>query len=305
MNPELIVTGTIGIDTIETPTSSVEGVLGGSAAYFAAAASFYCPVGIVATVGGDWPIEHKTQLDSFSNICVKGIEKRDSGKTFSWGGRYGVNPNDRTTLYTELGVLEENPPNIPDEYKKIKNIFLANSHPLVQMDFLKSFSNVDFVVMDTMNLWIDIARKELEVLIQKVNGIVLNDEEAEMLTGEKHPVLSGKSILKMGPEFVIVKKGEHGAVLIHEDGLGVVPAYPLSGKQVLDPTGAGDSFAGGLFGSLVLKKSRSLESIRSAMLDGTSLASHIVQGFSFSGINNKNLKDIEKRKDIFKKMMGI
>ena len=305
MKPKLIVTGTIGVDTIETPYDRKEGVPGGSAAYFAVAASQFAPVGLVAVVGGDWPQEHSDQLSCFSGICLNGVEKRSEGITFSWGGRYGDNPNDRETLYTTLGVLEEKPPAIPDSYKNSKIVFLANSHPDVQAQFLNSFSEVEFVVMDTMNLWIDIANSNLKDLIQRVNGLILNDEEAEMLTGKKHPVQSGQAILEMGPEFAIVKKGEHGAVLVHKDGLGVVPAYPLSVEEVVDPTGAGDAFAGGLMGSLVAKDAYDLGALRESMIDASSVASHIVEGFGFSGLKGHDIEEILNRKRAFKSMMGI
>ena len=215
----LIVTGTIGIDTVHTPTGKAEGVLGGSCAYFAAAASFHAPVRVVAAVGGDWPDTHCKLLHSFANISLEGLEHRPNSKTFAWGGRYSVNLNERETLFTELGVLDEDPPPVPMDYRDSEYVFLANTHPLVQGQLLDEFPNRKLAVADTMDLWINVAHAELIEVVGKVDGLVLNDAEAEQLTEITNVVSAARAILKLGPTFVVVKKGEHGAVLVHRDGV--------------------------------------------------------------------------------------
>jgi sugar/nucleoside kinase (ribokinase family) len=223
----LIVTGTIGIDTVYTPDGQHrENTLGGSAVYFSAAASIYGPVRLVAAVGDDWPAEHRAVFEKFPAVDLEGLETRKGSKTFRWGGKYHEDMNQRDTLYTELGVLEEAPPPVPQSYEDSKAVFLANSHPAVQMDLLSKLPQVQLSVVDTMNLWIDIAKPELTQLLGKVTGLVLNNEEAEQFTGKKNPVTAGREILKMGPKFVVVKKGEHGALLIHKDGLAALPPIP-------------------------------------------------------------------------------
>ncbi|MGP1257264.1 MAG: PfkB family carbohydrate kinase, partial [Kiloniellales bacterium] len=244
----LIVTGTIGIDTIHTPHGSAEAVLGGSCTYFAAAASYFTPVRMVAAVGGDFHDDYRRVFTHFPSISVEGIELRDESKTFAWGGRYFDDMNSRETLFTELGVVAEKPPIPPEAYRDSRFVFLANTHPKVQMDLLSHFPDHELAVADTMNLWIDTARDDLVALLDKIDGLVLNDEEARLLTGKRNPITAGKKILGMGPTFALIKKGEHGAVLVHKDGVAALPAYPT--EVVVDPTGAGDSFAGGLMGQL-------------------------------------------------------
>ncbi len=270
----LIVTGTIGIDTVHTPTGKAVGVSGGSCAYFAAAASLLTKVRIVAAVGGDWPDEHRQILNSFENICLDGLESRPDSKTFAWGGRYLDDMNQRETLYTNLGVVEEAPPKIPEKYQDSEYIFLANTHPAVQMELLSHFPKRKLAVADTMDLWINVARDELVALLAKVDGLALNYEEAEQLTDQRNPVSAARKILDMGPSFVTVKKGEHGAILVHQDGVAVLPAYPSSLEYVVDPTGAGDSFAGGFMGYLASKGTTDFQSIQPAFAWGSEPASY-------------------------------
>ena len=291
----LIVTGTIGIDTVHTPTGKAEGVSGGSCAYFAAAASLLTKVRIVAAVGGDWPEEHRQILNSFENICLEGLETRPDSKTFAWGGRYLDDMNHRETLYTNLGVVEEAPPKIPDKYKDSEYIFLANTHPGVQMELLSHFRKRKLAVADTMDLWINIARDELVALLAKVDGLALNYEEAEQLTDQRNPVSAARKILDMGPSFVIVKKGEHGAILVHKDGVAVIPAYPSSLEFVVDPTGAGDSFAGGFMGYLASKDKTDFQSIQTALAWGTITASFTIEAFGLERLRNLKLEDIKDR----------
>jgi sugar/nucleoside kinase (ribokinase family) len=291
----LIVTGTIGIDTVHTPNGNVEKVLGGSCAYFAAAASFYSPVRVVAAVGGDWPSEHRDLLERFQNVSLEGLEARPKSTTFAWGGRYFESMNSRETLFTHLGVLEEPPPKVPDSYRDSKYVFLANTHPQVQLDLLKQLPSRKLAVADTMDLWINIAKEELYALLREVDGLALNYDEAELLTGLRNPVTAARKILEMGPTFVTVKKGEHGAILVHRDGVAVVPAFPAEFEHVVDPTGAGDSFAGGMMGYLASTGSTDFRDIQTAIGWGTVTASFAIESFSLSRLAAISRQDLEER----------
>ncbi len=280
----LIVTGTLGIDTIETPQGGAKRVPGGSAAYFAAAASIQTPVRLVGAVGDDWPAEHRSLLESFEGVDLAGLEQRTGSRTFAWGGKYLDNMNIRETTFTELGVLEEAPPDVPDSFRDSAFVFLANSHPSVQNAFLDQLPERQLTVMDTMDLWINIANEELHALLARIDGVMINDSEAELLTGITNPYSAGEKILDLGPGFVIIKKGEHGAVLVHRDGIAVVPAYPADDTQVIDPTGAGDSFAGGLMAYLARTDSHDFEALRAALAWGTVTASYTLESFGLDGL---------------------
>ncbi len=295
----LIVTGTIGIDTVHSPTGKAEGVPGGSCAYFAAAASFQTPVRIVAAVGGDWPTEHRTILESFDNVCLAGLETRPDSKTFAWGGRYLDDMNQRETLYTHLGVVEEAPPAVPDKYRDSEYIFLANTHPGVQMELLNHFPKRKLAVADTMDLWINVAHSELVTLLAHVDGLALNYEEAEQLTDMCNPVTAARKILEMGPTFVTVKKGEHGAILVHQEGVAVLPAYPAELEHVVDPTGAGDSFAGGFMGYLASTGKTDFRSIQTALAWGTVIASFTIESFGLNRLREITRADIDDRMQRF------
>lgn len=302
----LIVTGTIGIDTVETPGGGRhEDLLGGSAVYFAAAASFYTNTRMVAAVGDDFPNPFMDTLKSFEGLDLAGLEVRQGSKTFRWGGKYHEDMNQRDTLYTELGVLEEAPPPVPESYEDSKAVFLANSHPAVQMDLLSKLPQVQLSVVDTMNLWIDIAKPELTQLLGKVTGLVLNNEEAEQFTGKKNPVTAGREILKMGPKFVVVKKGEHGALLIHKDGLAALPAFPV--EEVVDPTGAGDTFAGGMMAHLAKEPSAdpSFEAVRRSMAHGTIIASFTIETFSLDRLASITPSDVQSRYNDYAAMIRL
>jgi sugar/nucleoside kinase (ribokinase family) len=296
----LIVTGSIGIDTIHTPTGSAEGVPGGSCAYFAAAASFFTPVRVVAAVGNDWPDEHRRTLDSFENVCLAGLELRAESRTFAWGGKYMENMNQRETLFTELGVLDEPPPRVPDEYKDSEFIFLANTHPEAQIELLSHFPRRKLAVADTMDLWINVAHSELLRLLQNVDGLILNDEEAEQLTETRNPVSAGRKILDLGPRFVVVKKGEHGGVMVTADGVATTPAYPAETHQVIDPTGAGDSFAGGMMGHLAANRATDFRALQTAMAWGTVSASFAIESFGLDRLSGISRADIDQRMEAFK-----
>ena len=303
----LIVTGTIGIDTVETPGGGRhEDLLGGSAVYFAAAASFYTNTRMVAAVGDDFPDGFMDTLKSFEGLDLAGLEVRNGSKTFRWGGKYHEDMDHRDTLFTDLGVLEEAPPVVPESFKDSEVVFLANSHPMVQMGMLDQVASPTLSVADTMDLWIDIAKPELTQLLGKVDGLVLNFDEAEQFTGHRNPVSSGKHLLELGPRFVVIKKGEHGCILVHRDGLCALPAYPT--EHVVDPTGAGDSFAGGLMGRLAARGGHDLgsyESVREALAHGTIVASFNVESFSLERLRSITKKDVDVRYDEYAEMIKI
>lgn len=296
----LIVTGTIGIDTIHGPTGSAEAVMGGSAAYFSAAASHLAPVRLVGLVGDDWPADHRAMLESFPGIDLEGLEVRGGGETFRWGGRYEANMNNRETLFTHLGVVEDAPPAVPAAFADSKLVFLANSHPAVQAGMLESLPDRELTVCDTMDLWINVAHDDLLSLLRKVDGVVLNDSEAELLTGTRNVVTAGRQILDLGPSFAVVKKGEHGAVLVHEDGIAAIPAFPADHDAVVDPTGAGDSFAGGMMAHLARTGRTDFEAIQESLAWGTVMASFTIAAFGLDGIRAADGPSIASRMDEFR-----
>jgi len=306
----LVVTGTIGIDTVYTPAGEHrEGVLGGSAIYFSAAASFYGQVRLVAAVGDDFPDEHRRVLDRFESVDASGLEVRSGSKTFRWGGKYLDNMDHRETLFTDLNVLEEAPPEAPASFRDSRFVFLANTHPGVQLAMLEQFPERALAVADTMDLWINTARADLERLLGVVDGLVLNYDEAELLTDRKNPVAAARHILDMGPRFVVVKKGEHGAILVHQDGIAALPAYPA--EEVIDPTGAGDSFAGGMMGHLAGAGSEkgadpaSFDVIRQAMAHGTVVASFVIESFSLERMAELTREQLEERYREFGRMLRL
>lgn len=303
----LVVTGTIGIDSIQTPTGQAEKILGGSGTYFAAAASFYGPVRLVAAVGDDFPPSHRATLSHFAPIDLTGLETRQGSKTFAWGGKYLANMNSRETLFTELGVLAEKPPEVPAPYADSRVVFLANTHPAVQTSFLDRFPKRALTVADTMDLWINIAKDDLTALIKRIDGLVLNYDEAELFTGKANPVTAGKRLLDLGLRFVVIKKGEHGAILVHRDGLAALPAFPT--ENVVDPTGCGDTFAGGMMGALSQQTGwhrvgiteldtqdiGSYEAIRWSLVHGTIIASFNIEAFSLDRLKTLKPEELQIR----------
>ena len=304
----LIVTGTVGIDSIETPTSRVEKVLGGSSVYFAASASFFTKVRLVAAAGEDFHEDYHNLLARFPNIDIEGLEIRPGSRTFAWGGKYFDNWNARETTFTELGVLAEHPPKAPAKYSDSKFIFLGNSHPSVQREFLHAFPERIFSVADTMNLWIENERQALAELMGDIDGLIINDEEARLLTGIRNPISAGREIIdKMGPMFVVIKKGEHGCILVHDEGVAMLPAYPV--ETVVDPTGAGDSFAGGMMGYLAAAHSKDLNvsraSIQQALAHGTVIASFAIESFSLGRLAELTKEEVAQRYTEFQEMVRI
>ena len=307
----LVCTGTISIDTVETPDHGEQAeILGGSCTYFSAAASFFGPVRLVAAVGEDFPDAMRATIDHFAGIDTAGLEVRAGSKTFRWGGKYHDNMDNRDTTFTQLNVLEEAPPPVPAEYLDSRFVFLANSHPSVQADMLSRFDKPALSVADTMDLWINVANTELRQLLGKVDGLVLNYEEAEQLTESRNPVTAGRHILDMGPRFVVIKKGEHGAILVHEDGLSAIPAYPT--EQVIDPTGAGDTFAGGMMGHIAATAAQdpsldagAFETIRDALGYATVTASYTVEAFSLTRLRELRRIELDARYREFASMVRL
>jgi sugar/nucleoside kinase (ribokinase family) len=298
----LIVTGSIGIDTIHTPTGRAPDVLGGSAIYFAAAASFHGPVRLVGAVGDDFPTDLEQPFHQF-DIDLAGLEKRSGSKTFRWTGRYAENMNDRETLSVDLNVLAEALPPVPESYRDSRYIFLANAHPEGQAALLDQFESTDLVVADTMDLWIANESDALKALLRRIDGLVLNDSEAFQLTGQTNIVKAAEAVLDLGPSFVVIKKGEHGAFLLHADGAVALPAYPA--KQVIDPTGAGDSFGGGMMGHLAATDDLSLDGLKRAMAAGTVVASFNIEAFSLDRLARLEKQELDQRLQEYVDMLQI
>ena len=298
----LIVTGSIGIDSIEAPTGKAENVLGGSCIYFAAAASYFTSVRLVGAVGEDFPDEHIQTFKHF-NIDLEGLEKRAGSKTFRWHGRYHENMNERDTLDVQLNVLAEDLPPVPQSYRDSEYVFLANTHPAAQKALLENFPQRKLVLADTMNLWIENELPTLKELLRDIDGLVLNDCEAFQLTHQSNVVRAAEAILGMGPKFVVIKKGEHGAFILHEDGMAALPAY--AARDVVDPTGAGDSFAGGMMGHLAATGDLSLINLRRAMAYGTIVASYNIESFSLRRLQEIDRQDIDRRLKAYSEMLVV
>ncbi len=289
----LIVIGTTAYDTVETSFEKRENVLGGSATHCAVAASRFVKPRLVTVVGNDFKDEHVSALKN-CGVDLDGLEVAD-GKTFRWGGRYEPDWNTRHTTFTELNVLADFDPKLPDNYRDSKFVFLANAVPAIQMKALAQVDKPDFVMADTMNLWIETARDDLLALLKRIDAIILNDEEARMLTGENNLIRAASQVLGMGPRYVVLKKGEHGAFIMGSDVHFSLPSYPV--VEVLDPTGAGDSFAGGFMGHLAQAGDAKPETLRKAMIFGTVTASFCVQGFGIEQLQTRDFQDIEGRVD--------
>jgi sugar/nucleoside kinase (ribokinase family) len=234
-------------------------------------------------------------LQSFPGIDLAGLEVRPGGETFRWGGRYEENMNNRETLFTHLGVVEDTPPAVPESFRDSRFVFLANSHPAVQRGMLESLPHKEIAVADTMDLWINVAHDDLLELCRRVDGIVLNDSEAEQLTETRNVITAGRKILDLGPTFAVVKKGEHGAVLVHRDGVAVVPAFPAAHEVVVDPTGAGDSFAGGMMAHLARTGRTDFAAIQESLAWGTVMASFTIADFGLGGIRAADERLIAER----------
>lgn len=289
----LLVIGTLAYDSVETATDRRVDVLGGSATYFAAAASVFGAVQLVSVVGRDFKPEHLAFLGQ-RGVDTSGVEVA-AGETFRWSGRYEADGNTRRTLATHLNVLEDFDPKLHERARQSQFLFLANAEPRVQHKALDQVEHPRFVMADTMNLWIEIAKEPLLHLLRRIDALVLNEEEARMLTGERSLLRAAGAVLGLGPRYVILKKGEHGAFLLSKDVHFSIPAYPV--ENVVDPTGAGDSFAGGFMGYLATQQNHDPAVLRKAMVFGTVSASFCVEGFSVEGLSSRSRTDVDARYD--------
>ena len=276
----IAVVGSIGLDTIETPAGRVEEVLGGSAAYFSLAARHFLPVSLVAVVGQDFPAEARALLEH-PDLDLSGLEVSE-GKTFRWEGVYSEDMNTRETLRTELNVFEQFKPKLPGQTRALKNVFLANIDPVLQRDVLGQLEQPRLVLADTMNYWIQSKRDEVLEILRRVRMLIINEEEAREITGEALTHKAARAILSLGPETVVVKQGEHGAFLQSSDEYFSCPAFPI--ESVVDPTGAGDSFAGGFVGALARMGRVNDRNLRRAVVYGAVLASFTVEDFGVVGL---------------------
>lgn len=298
----LLVVGTVAIDNVETPIESRTNLLGGSATHFSLAARYFTPVRLISVVGEDFPQEHfdffqERDIDASGLVVVKG------GKTMFWAGRYHKNMNDRDSLDTQLNVFGEFNPQLPEPHQGAKFVFCANGMPSIQLNVLSQASGRRLAVADTMDLWINHHRKDLDTLLEKIDGLVINDNEAKLLTGTDNLVAAGRAVQQMGPKFVVIKKGEHGAMFFGEHETYVLPAFPTD--KLVDPTGAGDTFAGGFMGYIAEKDAFDAETLKTAMAYGIVAASFNVEGFGIEGIASVTRADIDKRMTAYRQMLNF
>ena len=287
----VLVVGTVAFDSIETPVGSVERVLGGSASYFALGASYFAPVRVVGVIGQDFPQDY---LDLFTQrgVDIKGI-KRELGDTFHWRGRYHEDINLRDTIELHLNVLAGFEPQLPESYRDAEYVFLGNIDPVMQMEVLNQIRRMKLVVCDTMDHWIRESAAELRKVLQRIEMLVLNDSEARLLSGYNNIVQAARAILRMGPKMVLIKRGEYGVLQFSDSTVFATPAYPL--EEVFDPTGAGDSFAGGFMGQLARSGDLSQGGLRRAIVYGSVVASFTVEDFGVKRLTDLSLPKIEER----------
>jgi sugar/nucleoside kinase (ribokinase family) len=298
---KLLAVGTVAFDAIETPFGKTDKILGGSGTFVSLAASqFGIKTGVVSVVGGDFPESYLKMMNS-KGINTEGIEIIKEGKTFFWSGKYHNDMNSRDTLITELNVLENFEPVVPNEFKNAGIVMLGNLHPLTQGTVLDQMTEKPkLVVLDTMNFWMDIALADLHKVLKRVDVITINDEEARQLSGEYSLVNAAKKIHEMGPKYVVIKKGEHGALLFSEGNMFYAPALPLA--EVCDPTGAGDTFAGGFCGYLAKTEDISFENMKNAIIYGSNLASFCVEKFGTERMQNLTEAEVKIRLQAFKEL---
>jgi sugar/nucleoside kinase (ribokinase family) len=286
-----LVVGSVALDSVETLKEKRDEVLGGAASYFAAAASFFAPVRLIGVVGNDFPKAHEDLLARFG-VDLDGLE-RVNGRTFRWAGRYSADFNHRTTLDTQLNVFQSFRPKLPSSWSDSPFVFLANIDPALQLDVLEQVQRPKFVACDTMNFWIEGRRRDLERVLERVDMLLLNDEEARLLSNHDNLPAAARAIRAMGPKAVVVKRGDAGALLFHEGGVFAAPAFPI--ETVVDPTGAGDSFAGGFMGWLAHTGNITPEGIRTALIIGSALASFCCEDFSLDRFRSLDLGAIRER----------
>ena len=300
----LIVVGTMAFDSIETPFGKSGQIVGGSATYVAwSASNFVQPVNQISVIGYDFPQE---ELDALTARGVKldGVQVKEEEKSFFWAGKYHMDMNSRDTLDTQLNVLANFNPVVPEAYQGSEFLMLGNLMPSLQMSVIKQLKKrPKLIVMDTMNFWMDTAMTDLEVVLKEVDVIMLNDSEARQLSGQFSLVKAAKEIRKMGPKYIVIKKGEHGALLFHEENVFFAPALPL--EDVFDPTGAGDTFAGGFIGHIAATRDISFENMKSAVIKGSALASFCVEKFGTTRMKEITLADIDDRVQQFVNLVNF
>ncbi len=298
---KLLIVGTVAFDAIETPFGKTDKILGGAGTFIGLSAStFGIKSGIVSVVGGDFPQEYLDMLEA-KNIDTSGIEIVKDGKTFFWSGKYHNDMNSRDTLITELNVLEHFNPVVPETFKDSKIVMLGNLHPAIQMSVIKQMTKKPkLIVLDTMDFWMNVALEDLKAVIKEIDVITINDEEARQLSGEYSLVNAAKKIHEMGPKYVVIKKGEHGALLFSEGKMFYAPALPLA--AVFDPTGAGDTFAGGFTGYLAKTDNISFDNMKNAVIYGSNLASFCVERFGTERMQSLTQQEIKDRLQQFKSL---
>ena len=298
---KLLAVGTVAFDAIETPFGKTDKILGGSGTFVGlAAAHFGVQTGIVSVVGGDFPQSYLNMMND-KGINTDGVEVIEDGKTFFWSGKYHNDMNSRDTLVTELNVLADFTPVVPETFRDAAIVVLGNLHPLTQSSVLDQLSTrPKLVILDTMNFWMDAALEDLHMVLKRVDVITINDEEARQLSGEYSLVNAAKKIHLMGPKFVVIKKGEHGALLFNDGKMFYAPALPLA--EVFDPTGAGDTFAGGFSGYLAKTEDISFESMKNAVIYGSNLASFCVEKFGTERMEALQSEEVHERLKVFKEL---
>ncbi|HPH22363.1 MAG TPA: PfkB family carbohydrate kinase [Chitinophagaceae bacterium] len=293
----LVVVGSMAFDAIETPFGKSDKIIGGAGTYIAWCASNFTPVKQISVVGGDFP---QAELDALTarNVNLEGVQIKKDEKTFFWSGRYHMDMNSRDTLVTELNVLADFKPVVPESYQDCEFLMLGNLAPAVQLSVIEQLKNKPkLVVLDTMNFWMDIAMADLEKVLAKVDVLMVNDSEARQLSGDYSLVRAAKSIMAMGPKYLIIKKGEHGALLFHEEKVFFAPALPL--EEVFDPTGAGDTFAGGFIGHIAKTKDISFDNMKTAIIVGSAMASYCCEKFGTTRLTELTKADIDTRLNEF------
>jgi len=305
MNDKLLVLGTMAYDAIESPFGKTGKILGGCATYIGLAASkFKTSCGLVSIIGGDFKKSHLKLLKS-SGLDLSGVDCLSGEKTFFWSGKYHNDLNLRTTIDTQLNVLKKFKPKVPDNFKDSSIVLLGNLDPNLQGEVLNQMRNPSLIIMDTMNFWIDSYRDKLDEVISKVDVFSLNDEEARQITRTHSLVEAAQKLHTMGPSYVIIKKGEHGAVLVHADGIAALPAFPLEEEQVVDPTGAGDSFAGGFMGYVAAKGTMDFSTMQTGIAWGTVTASFTLGSFGLDGLVATSREALETRMQEFRQIARI
>ena len=294
----LIVFGSVALDTIRTPTRVLKDVLGGAATFAAISASFFVKPGLIAVVGQDFPKKYHNILNKF--LDLSGLELAN-GKTFRYDGSYDETLSHRTTNKTELNVLGDFNPTVPDEYKKSEFVYLANNDPVQNIKIIKEFDGIKFSMCDTIDFWISTKRDDVIKMMGLVNSVVINDEEAKLLTKTQNLIKCAKKIMEWGAEYVIIKKGEHGSLLFYEDVVFPSPAFSM--ENIVDPTGAGDSFAGGMIGYMASKNSTKISTLREAVVYGNIMGSFAVEEYGIDRLSKLRKPQIQKRFSQYKKMI--